>query len=143
MFSPVPHHCTESSSRGFTKLRQTLLGTAAAVAVVLLVSPTHAAPTLDQALEAAKKASDDTAALRVALDTVWVLVAGVLVFFMNLGFGMVESGLNRAKNCVNIIAKNFVVFAVATLAFLIVGWGLMFGDGNGFMGLKGRGCDHP
>ena len=74
---------------------------------------------------------------KIALDTVWVLVAAMLVFFMNLGFALVESGFARAKNTVNIISKNFVVFAVATLAFLIVGWGLMYGDGNAFMGLKG------
>lgn len=75
--------------------------------------------------------------LKIALDTVWVLVAGMLVFFMNLGFGLVESGFARAKNTVNIISKNFIVFAVSTIAFLIVGWGLMYGDGNSFMGLKG------
>jgi Amt family ammonium transporter len=75
--------------------------------------------------------------LRIALDTVWVLVAGMLVFFMNLGFGLVESGFTRAKNTVNIISKNFVVFAVASIAFLVVGWGLMFGDGNGLLGLQG------
>lgn len=75
--------------------------------------------------------------LQIALDTVWVLVAGMLVFFMNLGFGLVESGFTRSKNTVNIISKNFVVFAVASIAFFVVGWGLMFGDGNGFLGLKG------
>jgi Amt family ammonium transporter len=74
---------------------------------------------------------------QVVLDTLWVLVAGMLVFFMNLGFAMVESGFARAKNCVNIISKNFVVFAVATLAFLIVGWGLMYGDGNALIGTQG------
>jgi Amt family ammonium transporter len=74
---------------------------------------------------------------QVALDTVWVLVAGMLVFFMNLGFALVESGFARAKNTVNIISKNFVVFAVATIAFLFIGWGLMYGDGNGLVGLKG------
>jgi Amt family ammonium transporter len=68
--------------------------------------------------------------MRVALDTVWVLVAGMLVFWMNAGFAMVESGLCRAKNCVNILAKNFIVFALATLSYWILGWGLMFGDGN-------------
>jgi len=73
----------------------------------------------------------------MALDTVWVLLAGMLVFFMNLGFGLVESGFARAKNTVNIISKNFIVFAVSTLAFLGIGWGLMYGDGNSFMGLKG------
>jgi Amt family ammonium transporter len=75
--------------------------------------------------------------LQVALDTVWVLLAGMLVFFMNLGFALVESGFARAKNTVNIISKNFIVFAVSTIAFLVIGWGLMYGDGNGFMGLKG------
>lgn len=74
---------------------------------------------------------------QVALDTVWVLVAGMLVFFMNLGFALVESGFARAKNTVNIISKNFVVFAVATVAFFVIGWGLMYGDGNGLVGLSG------
>ncbi len=74
---------------------------------------------------------------KVILDSLWVVVAGVLVFFMNLGFAMVETGFNRAKNAVNILSKNFVVFAVSSLGFLLLGWGLMFGDGNGFMGLSG------
>lgn len=74
---------------------------------------------------------------KVVMDTVWVLVTGMLVFFMNLGFAMVESGFARAKNCVNILSKNFIVFAASTIAFWVLGWGLMFGDGNGFMGLKG------
>jgi Amt family ammonium transporter len=56
---------------------------------------------------------------------------------MNLGFGMVESGLCRAKNAVNILAKNFIVFGVSSLAFLILGWGLMFGDGNSLFGTEG------
>lgn len=73
--------------------------------------------------------------LLVGLDTVWVLLAAFLVFFMNLGFAMVESGLCRSKNTVNILAKNFVVFALATVAFWVIGWGLMFGNGNPFVGL--------
>ncbi len=71
------------------------------------------------------------------VDTVWVLITAFLVFFMNLGFGAVESGFSRAKNCVNIMSKNFIVFAVSSLGFLIIGWGLMFGDGSSFIGLKG------
>lgn len=74
---------------------------------------------------------------KVVMDTMWVLITGFLVFFMNLGFGAVESGFARAKNCVNIMSKNFIVFAVSSLGFLILGWGLMFGDGTGFVGLKG------
>ena len=83
---------------------------------------------------------------KVMMDTMWVLVTATLVFFMNLGFAMLESGLCRAKNCVNILAKNFIVFGISSLAFLTIGWGLMFGDGNGFMGTQGlfflRGADN-
>lgn len=74
---------------------------------------------------------------RIGLDTVWVLVTGMLVFFMNTGFAMVESGLCRAKNTVNILAKNFIVFAASTISFWVIGWGLMFGDGNLWLGLQG------
>lgn len=74
---------------------------------------------------------------KVALDTMWVLITAFLVFFMNLGFATVESGFARSKNCVNILSKNFIVFAVSSLGFLLLGWGLMFGDGNGFVGLQG------
>jgi Amt family ammonium transporter len=74
---------------------------------------------------------------KVAMDTMWTLIAGMLVFFMNLGFASVESGLCRAKNTVTILAKNFVVFAAASIAFLVLGWGLMFGDGNPFFGTQG------
>ncbi len=80
------------------------------------------------------------------LDTIWVLLTAMLVFFMNLGFAMVESGFTQAKNCVNILAKNFVVFAVSSLGFLLLGWGLMFGDGTSFSGTQGlfmlNGCDN-
>jgi Amt family ammonium transporter len=74
---------------------------------------------------------------KVILDTLWTLIAAMLVFFMNLGFAMVEAGFNRAKNCVNILSKNFIVFAISSLGFLLLGWGLMFGDGTPFIGLKG------
>jgi Amt family ammonium transporter len=73
----------------------------------------------------------------VVLDTLWVLFTAMLVFFMNLGFGMVESGFARSKNAVNILSKNFIVFAVSSLAFWSIGWGLMFSDGNDFLGLSG------
>jgi Amt family ammonium transporter len=101
-------------------------------ALLLFASPAVAddALTLDSL---ASGASD----LRVGIDTVWVLVAGMLVFFMNAGFALVESGLCRAKNATNILAKNFIVFAASTLSFWAIGWGLMFGDGNSFVGLQG------
>jgi Amt family ammonium transporter len=74
---------------------------------------------------------------KIILDTLWVMVAAFLVFFMNLGFAMVESGFARAKNAVNILSKNFIVFAVSSLGYLLLGWGLMFGDGSPIIGLKG------
>lgn len=95
-----------------------------------------ASPAAPAAPEAAPP-SNLTGDVKVALDTIWVIVAAMLVFFMNLGFAMVESGLCRSKNCVNILAKNFIVFACASLAFLVLGWGLMFGNGNSFIGLEG------
>ncbi len=75
--------------------------------------------------------------LKVGLDTVWVLLGAFLVFFMQAGFGMVEAGFIRAKNTCNILTKNFLDFCMASLAFFLVGYALMFGEGNGFCGTKG------
>ena len=75
---------------------------------------------------------------KLVLDTLWVLLAAMLVFFMNLGFALVESGFARAKNTVNILSKNFIVFAVSSLGFLLLGWCLMFGE----LGLKPVSCLH-
>ncbi len=74
---------------------------------------------------------------KFAADTMWVMITGFLVFFMNLGFGCVEAGFCRAKNCVNILSKNFIVFAVSTLGYWLVGFGLMFGDGSEWIGKEG------
>jgi len=63
---------------------------------------------------AQEKAGPD---LKVIADTVWVLITAALVFFMNLGFATVESGLCRSKNTVNILSKNVIVFCVTSLAF--------------------------
>jgi Amt family ammonium transporter len=68
------------------------------------------------------------------LNAIWITVAAVLVIFMNAGFGMLETGLCRHKNAVNILSKNLIVFALATLAFWAIGFSLMFGNGNGFIG---------
>ncbi len=74
---------------------------------------------------------------KIILDTIWVLFTAMLVFFMNLGFAMVESGFARSKNAVNILSKNFIVFAISSIAFWFIGWGLMFGNGNDIIGLHG------
>lgn len=70
------------------------------------------------------------------VDTLWVFLAAVLVFFMNLGFASLEAGMARSKNTVNILSKNFIVFAVSALGFMLLGWGLMFGGDNPFLGTQ-------
>ncbi|NJN23238.1 MAG: ammonium transporter [Acaryochloridaceae cyanobacterium RL_2_7] len=75
--------------------------------------------------------------LTVVLDSIFLLFCSVLVIFMNAGFGMLEAGFCRQKNAVNILAKNLIVFGVATLAYWAIGYGLMYGEGNGFIGLSG------
>ncbi|MEN9244021.1 MAG: ammonium transporter [Gloeomargarita sp. DG02_5_bins_242] len=74
---------------------------------------------------------------KVNLDTFWVLFTAALVFFMNAGFCMLETGFCRQKNAVNILSKNLIVFALSTVAFWAVGFGIMFGDGSPFFGAHG------
>jgi Amt family ammonium transporter len=72
-----------------------------------------------------------------SLDTLWLIVAGSLVFFMNAGFAMLEAGLCQTRNSTNILAKNLIVFCISILAFWILGFGLMFGNGNSWIGSTG------
>ncbi len=73
--------------------------------------------------------------LSVSIDTIWVLIAAVLVMFMQPGFAMVEAGFTRAKNTANILMKNLVDFSFGSLIFWLVGFSLMFGsDIGGFIG---------
>lgn len=86
---------------------------------------------------AAAQAQDPVAAVQAALDDVWVVLAGVLVFCMQAGFALLESGLTRVKNTTNILAKNLADMCIGVLAFLAVGYGLAFGAGNPFWGTEG------
>jgi len=74
--------------------------------------------------------------ITMIVDTSWVVLAAILVFFMNLGFAAVETGMARSKNAVNILSKNFIVFAVSSLGFMLLGWGLMFGGDNPLVGTQ-------
>ena len=65
-----------------------------------------------------------------AVSTIWVLVGAALVFFMQAGFAMVETGFTRAKNAGNIIMKNLMDFCIGTPLFWLVGFGIMFGTGK-------------
>jgi Amt family ammonium transporter len=98
---------------------------------------------LSFAAPAAAQAQGMAPETKVALDTLWVLVTAFLVFFMNAGFALVESGLCQAKNAVNILAKNFIVFAVSSLAFWAFGFALMFGNGTDLIGLSGFALSGP
>ena len=70
-----------------------------------------------------------------SLDTVWILLAAVLVFFMQAGFAMVEAGFTRAKNVGNIIMKNFMDFSIGSVVFWFLGFSIMFGPSiGGFIG---------
>ena len=69
-----------------------------------------------------------------AVNTIWVLVGAVLVFFMQAGFAMVETGFTRAKNAGNIIMKNLMDFCIGTPVFWLVGFGLMFGGSGALVG---------
>lgn len=69
-----------------------------------------------------------------SVNTIWVLLGAALVFFMQAGFAMVETGFTRAKNAGNIIMKNLMDFSIGTPAFWLIGFGIMFGAGNDFFG---------
>ncbi len=77
----------------------------------------------------------DISSLSVSLDTVWLLIASALVFFMQAGFALVEAGFTRSKNTTNILIKNLMDFCIGTIFFWFLGYGLMFGTGNGFIGV--------
>ena len=78
--------------------------------------------------------ADKLAEMATGIDTVWMLLAAMLVFFMQPGFALVEAGFTRTKNTANILMKNFVDFMLGSLLFWCIGFGLMFGAG-GFVGM--------
>jgi Amt family ammonium transporter len=96
--------------------------------LLLLVEALPAGAAEPSALETAKTE------LQTNINVVWTLVAAFLVFFMQAGFAMVETGFTRAKNSVNILMKNAFDFVIGSLAFFFVGFGLMFGKTNGWFG---------
>ncbi len=69
--------------------------------------------------------------------SIWFLVGAILVFFMQCGFAMVETGFTRAKNAGNIIMKNLMDFCIGTVVFILIGYGLMMGD-HGNLGIIGK-----
>src|SRR5438445_5216368 len=72
--------------------------------------------------------------LLIAASTIWVVVAAVLVMFMQAGFAFLEAGLTRMKNAGHIAGKNVLIFGICAVLYWAVGFGLAFGGGNGFVG---------
>jgi len=73
--------------------------------------------------------------ITISIDTIWILVAAVLVMFMQPGFALVEAGFTRTKNTANILMKNLMDFAIGSLAFWLIGYTIMYGeDIGGFIG---------
>ena len=71
----------------------------------------------------------------IASDTIWILLGATLVFFMQPGFAMIETGLTRVKNAGNIVMKSLMNLALSSICFWLLGFGLMFGtDINGLIG---------
>src|SRR5580765_3990846 len=76
--------------------------------------------------------------LLYAASTIWVVITGVLVIFMQAGFAFLEAGLTRMKNVGHIAAKNVLIFAIACIVYYLVGFGIAFGDGgSGLVGGSG------
>ena len=72
--------------------------------------------------------------LSYALDTFYFLISGALVMWMAAGFAMLEAGMVRAKNTAEILTKNIALFAIASIMYMLVGYGIMYPvDGNGFI----------
>jgi ammonium transporter, Amt family len=80
----------------------------------------------------------NTHELAIAASTIWVVIAAVLVMFMQAGFAFLEAGLTRMKNVGHVAAKNVLIFALASIVYYLVGFGIAFGDGgNGLFGGSG------
>ncbi len=104
---------------------------------------TDDAPAEEAAPAEEESAGPDATALLLRVDNLWIMIAGMLVFIMHLGFATLESGLTRSKNTVNILFKNTMIICIGLLTYGILGFNLMypgFGDGDGgYFGFAGFG----
>ena len=74
------------------------------------------------------------AEMKYVLDTIWLLISGALVMWMAAGFAMLEAGMVRTKNVTTILTKNIALYSVACIAFYLIGYNLMYGEGNAVLG---------
>ncbi len=116
-------------------MKKKVLFTGALLALVALPALAWAA---DEVAPTIMNNADAIKGVQTNLDYVWTLVAAALVFFMQAGFAMVETGFTRAKNAVNIMMKNLMDFSMGSLFFWAIGFGLMFGTtSTGWFGTNG------
>jgi len=126
-----------------------ILLTILAAPVILSAEPAKTAPAADAKakFEQAKKdwIEKTTREGKTSGDIVWTLVAAFLVFFMQAGFALVETGFTRAKNSVNIIMKNLMDFSMGAVAYFLIGFSLMFGPDvlGGLFGFASTGIFSP
>ena len=104
---------------------------------LLFVGGGVAAATLVPAAPALAQTELTAEAVQITLDNIWVLIAAILVIFMQAGFALVEAGLTRAKSVANIMMKNLMDFSAGVLAFAATGFAIAFGAGNMFFGTEG------
>src|SRR5690606_2173608 len=90
-----------------------------------------ASPAISSAPSGGFRHMDSVLELSYALDTFYFLVCGALVMWMAAGFSMLESGLVRAKNTAEILTKNVGLYSIASIMYMLCGYGIMYGDGNG------------
>lgn len=104
------------------------------ILLILLVGFSSAALAAKEGPKIPEAVTALTDEIQTNINIVWTCIAAFLVFFMQAGFAMVEAGFTRAKNAVNILMKNLMDFSIGSLAFFLVGFGLMFGATNGLFG---------
>jgi Amt family ammonium transporter len=107
------------------KRRSLFVASVSALAVAFMATPAFA------------QAEVTAESVKADVDNVFVLLAAVLVIFMQAGFALVEAGFTRAKSVANIMMKNLMDFMAGVLAFFCVGYAIAFGPGNDFLGTKG------
>ena len=122
-------------------MNKIFLSTLAATTAALPLAAEEAAKAAEPAAAAAAAAATKAASVSAEMFTInnlWILLGAVLVFAMHPGFALVETGLSRAKNSVNILAKNVITVAIGLITYLIIGFNLMYPGDNWILGRRRR-----
>jgi Amt family ammonium transporter len=89
---------------------------------------------MEETLTAIPEVVEATVGLDISINNVWLLLATFMVMFMQPGFALVEAGFTRGKNTANILMKNLMDFSVGAITYWLVGYSIMYGAGNAFIG---------